>query len=134
VIGTRTGAGVTGVSGAAGGAVAIHKHKKEKVATEEQVRSDARRAAGRTGMLRAGPLGAALGHLQGKGAKGTALGTAAGALLGRAHGRASFNKRELANDLHMERALIKAKRDRHDKEKKAHFELTDEVIDALYGL
>lgn len=109
------------------------EHARAKLATEEHVRSDARRAAGRAGMIQGSAAGTAVGHLA---KKNRLVGALAGAVLGRELGQASFNKRELANDLHMERALTKSRRDRHDKEqeKKAVYELSDHEIDAMFGL
>lgn len=132
----RMGVMATGGVAAAGGAgYGIHK-ALEKKATEEQVRSDARRAAGRAGVLPGALTGAAAARLMGRGTVGTAAGGLLGATAGSLHGRAGFNKREYANDLHMERALTKGKRERFDKEfeKKAEAELTDDDLTRLYGL
>jgi transposase len=112
---TTAGAGAVGAAGAG-----AHRHLKKdddqrKVATEEQVRADARRAAGRTGALQGGAILGTLARLRGHSGGGTAVRAAIGGLIGRQHGTAGFDKRELANDLHMERALTKSKRDRTDK-------------------
>lgn len=135
VAAARSGAAVG--TGALGGAGYMASKGRKKEATEEQVRRDARRAAGRASALPGAAAGALGGYLGSRGGwKAPAAGALLGAAAGTAQGRASFDKRELANDLHMERALTKGRRDRFDKaiEKKASVELTEDDYAKLFGL